>query len=739
MTDLVAKVAVENTYFSRGEDFDYKIPQQLAETVLPGTAVFVPFGRNNQHRRGIVLSVSSGETEKLKPILALDVQTDRLSDEFLQLAAWLKDRCFTTTYTCLKLMLPKNAGKNGGATEKMARLTGIMPTKKLTPKQEAVVTLLQNMGNVSCAEIKQFCSVGDSVLNTLEKYGVLELYLRERLRIPYSVQKEQAKAICLSKEQQTAFDRLRAAIDEPAFAQALLYGVTGSGKTQVYLKLIDHALEQGKDVIVMVPEIALTVQTISIFLKRYGDTVAVFHSGLSAGERYDAYKRAARGDVKIVVGTRSAVFAPLSNLGLVVIDEEQEDSYKSEMSPRYNAKDVARFRCAYHNALLLLASATPKIETYSAAVNGKYILCTLKERFGQAQLPQVVTVDMKEEFRARNFSPISSVLAERLRENFDAGNQAILLINRRGYNTFIACRDCGHVITCPNCSISLTYHSDTNSLHCHYCGYVRRLDNVCPQCGGNNVRYSGYGTQRIEDELHALLPQARILRMDADTTARKYAHDKLLNSFAKREYDILVGTQMVAKGLDFPSVKLVGVVNADNALYSESYNASEKSFDLITQVIGRSGRRDATGIAVIQTINPFNPTIECAAAQDYISFYETEVELRRLLIYPPFCDLLYILFTGDDELNIAQCAQFFFEDLVHENQLCDAEQKMIILGPAPAKIFKISNVYRYHLIIKCKNNKAIRGLIRNVMDKTAAQKQFKNVQITADFNPADMN
>lgn len=739
MTDLVARIAVENTFFSRGEDFDYKIPPPLQQAVLPGVCVFVPFGRNNQKRHGVVLSVSAGSGDALKEILAVDTQTVRLSDECLQLAAWLKERCFSTSYACLRLMLPNRAGKAGGATEKMIRLCAGQPQKQLTAKQQAVINLLQDTGTVSCAEAKQFCSVGDSVLNTLAKYGAVEFYQRERLRIPYITEAAEPEDIILSAQQQTAFERLSCALESPKNEQALLFGVTGSGKTQVYLKLIDRVLEQGRDAIVLVPEIALTVQTISIFLKRYGNMVAVFHSGLSAGERYDAYKRAQRGDVKIVVGTRSAVFAPLQNLGLIVIDEEQEDSYKSEMSPRYNAKEVARFRCAYHKALLLLASATPRVETYCAAKNGKYILCKLAQRYGSAQLPQVVTVDMREEFRAKHFSPISSVLASHLRENFEAGNQAILLINRRGYNTFIACQDCGHVITCPNCSISMTYHSDTGSLHCHYCGYIQRLENTCPQCGGSNVRYSGYGTQRIEDELQALLPQARILRMDADTTAHKNAHDKLLNSFARREYDIMVGTQMVAKGLDFPSVRLVGVVNADNALYNECYNAAEKSFDLITQVIGRSGRRDATGTAVIQTIDPYNPTIEYAAAQDYASFYDTEIELRRLLIYPPFCDLLYILFSGENELAVAQCAQFFFTQLVQQNRTDGQEEKMIILGPSPAKILKISNIYRYHLIIKCKNSRAIRTLVRKTQEAASAQKQFKTIQITADFNPADMN
>ena len=372
MTDLVARIAVENTFFSRGEDFDYKIPPPLQQAVLPGVCVFVPFGRNNQKRHGVVLSVSAGSGDALKEILAVDTQTVRLSDECLQLAAWLKERCFSTSYACLRLMLPNRAGKAGGATEKMIRLCAGQPQKQLTAKQQAVINLLQDTGTVSCAEAKQFCSVGDSVLNTLAKYGAVEFYQRERLRIPYITEAAEPEDIILSAQQQTAFERLSCALESPKNEQALLFGVTGSGKTQVYLKLIDRVLEQGRDAIVLVPEIALTVQTISIFLKRYGNMVAVFHSGLSAGERYDAYKRAQRGDVKIVVGTRSAVFAPLQNLGLIVIDEEQEDSYKSEMSPRYNAKEVARFRCAYHKALLLLASATPRVETYCAAKNGKY-------------------------------------------------------------------------------------------------------------------------------------------------------------------------------------------------------------------------------------------------------------------------------------------------------------------------------------------------------------------------------
>ena len=419
----------------------------------------------------------------------------------------------------------------------------------------------------------------------------------------------------------------------------LLFGVTGSGKTQVYLKLIDKALENQKDVIVLVPEISLTPQALSIFHKRYGDKVAVFHSGLSLGERNDEYKRADRGEAKIVIGTRSAVFAPLHNLGLIIMDEEQESTYKSERTPKYNTKDVANFRCKYNKALFLMTSATPSLETYSNALNNKYVLCELTQRFGDAKLPQVITVDMKQEMKNGNKSPISAKLKELIEDTLDNNKQVILLINRRGYNTFIACNDCGHVITCPNCSISLTYHSANNRLVCHYCGYTKKLDNVCPQCKGNNIRYSGFGTQKIEDELAYLFPDARILRMDADTTSTKFSHEKMFNAFANHEYDIMIGTQMVAKGLDFDDVTLVGVVNADNSLYDESYNSAERCFDLITQVVGRSGRRDGNGKAVIQTINPYNQTLEYASKQDYKSFYENEIELRKLLTYPPYCDI----------------------------------------------------------------------------------------------------
>ncbi len=740
MTDKIAEVAVENTFFSFGENFSYKIPQNLSDEIFCGCAVEIPFGKNNQKRYGIVLSIFNGDTSKLKEISRKVPNSVTLSDEFLKLSKWMKERYFTCEYECLKLMLPKGFGKIGDRNERMVRLKPNFHCEKITVKQQSVINLLNDVESASFSEVKEFCSVGDSVLKTLHKNGVIEFFEQEVYRQPYVTDKKNEKnEIVLSNKQQTAYEKLLKLSNSNDFKTALLFGITGSGKTQVYLKLIDDVVRKGKDVIVMVPEIALTVQTISIFIKRYSNQVAVFHSGLSLGERFDEYKRVNRGEAKIVIGTRSAVFAPVHNLGLIVIDEEQESSYKSEMSPKYNAKDVSKFRCAYNKCLLVLASATPSVESYSLAEHGKYELCEIDERYGNSKLPEVITVDMKNEYKNKNFSPISSKLAELLKSNYDSGFQSILLINRRGYNTFIACQDCGHVITCPNCSISLTYHSVSNRLQCHYCGYTKKLDNICPECNGHNVRYSGYGTQRIEDEIKALLPNANILRMDADTTSKKFSHEKLLKDFAEKKYDVMVGTQMVAKGLDFPDVKLVGIVNADNSLYSEEYNASEKSFDLMTQVIGRSGRSDENGLAVIQTINPYNQIIEYAAKQDYKSFYETEIELRQMLTYPPFCDLITILFLGKDELNVSLCAKSFFEKLVELNTNKYSDEKIIVLGPSPSKISKINNEFRYNMIIKCKNNKNIRKMITEILKFCSKIKEYKDISISVDLNPIGIN
>ncbi len=741
MNRLIATVAVENTFFSGASDYDYYIPDNLKDDITLGSLVRVPFGRGNVVRKGIVVSIYSAMNSELKEIVGVDKKQQPLSKEMVELSLWMKERYFCTTYDCLKQMLPRGLGKIGDKNTKMVRLReNEASVKKLTPKQQTVLNLLYDVGAAQLNEICEFCSVGKSVVDNLVKYGVCEYYEKEIYRNPYSNITSNCKKeeIILSNAQQKAFDTYNAMLHSKG-GTGLLFGVTGSGKTQVYLRLIDEAVAMDRDVIVLVPEISLTPQMLSIFHKRYGKQVAVFHSGLSLGERNDEYKRALRGDAKIVIGTRSAVFAPLQNIGLIIMDEEQEHTYKSERTPRYQTREIAKFRSKYNKALFLMTSATPSVESYSAALSGKYTLCEMTERYGDSKLPKVITVDMKQEIKNGNKSPISETLREMIKENLERKKQTILLINRRGYNTFIACNSCGHVITCPNCSISLTYHSYNNLLMCHYCGFAKPLDNICPECGQNSIRYSGYGTQRIEDELSRLFPEARVLRMDADTTSKKFSHQKLFDSFSNGEYDILIGTQMVAKGLDFPNVTLVGVVNADNSLYDENYTAQEKSFDLITQVVGRSGRRNENGFAVIQTINPYNEVIKYASKQDYHSFYENEIALRKVLTYPPFCDIYSVSFISEDENNAALCAKAFFEFLVKLNKEEYSSEKIIVLGPSAAKISKLNNEYRYRLAVKCKNSKIVRKMLNDILNRLSKIKEYSGVSVSVDLNPTELN
>lgn len=737
MNFKIATVAVDNTFFSFDTDYDYILPNEFEAYI--GSRVNVPFGKGNTERSGIIIAISKSDKSNLQLKSIIEVLDRPLSDEMISLALWMKERCFCTTYDCLKQMLPRAYGKIGSKTLKIVRLAeNDIDFSSLTKKQRNVCELLADIGAAGVNEICEFCSVGISVLNTLKKHNIVEFYNKEIMRNPYLTSKEVCKEdIVLSPEQNDAYLQNRQLLGKSGVS--LLFGVTGSGKTQVYLKLIDDVLNEGKDAIVLVPEISLTPQVLEKFRSRYGSKTAVIHSGLSLGERNDEFKRIDRGEAKIVIGTRSAVFAPVHNLGIIIIDEEQEQTYKSERTPRYNARDVAKFRTKYNNALLLLGSATPSIESYSNALKGNYFLSVLTERYGNAVLPNVVCVDMKNEMRNGNKSCISSVLRESLIEAVENNKQAILLINRRGYNTFIACNECGHILTCPNCSISLTYHSYNNRLTCHYCGYTKRLDNKCDNCQSNSVRYSGYGTQRIEEEVSALVPGAKVLRMDADTTSTKFSHEKLLNQFAQKEYNILIGTQMVAKGLDFEDVSLVGVVNADNSLYDESYSANERAFDLITQVIGRAGRRDTQGKAIIQTVNPYNEIIEFASNQDYNAFYESEIQMRRLMIYPPFCDIFLATFTGDNENDVALCSKEFFETMVKLNNSQYSDVKLVALGPTPAKISKINNSYRYRLALKTKNNKRIRQMITNILKSVQKNKLYSKVSIGISLNPADIS
>lgn len=633
--------------------------------------------------------------------------------------------------------------RTGDATVRMVRLCAereevekLLPS--LTKKQRAVVEVLLDAGCASVKELCYFTGVTPVVVTALEKKGAVAYYESEIYRNPVrggGQAQASPSELVLTQKQQSAFEELLKQYHLGRGGVSLLFGVTGSGKTQVFLRMIDEVSAQGKGVIVMVPEISLTPQTLAIFQKRYGNSVAVFHSALSLGERMDEWKRVKNGEAGIVVGTRCAVFAPFADLGLIIMDEEQEHTYKSESSPRYHARDVAKFRCAQQNALLLLASATPSVESYAAAQSGRYSLHVLNERYGDAVLPEVITVDLCEENAAGNRTAISRRLCAELEQNLAVGQQSILLMNRRGYHTFAACRSCGHVVSCPNCSISLTYHRANGRLMCHYCGYSEPLRDTCPDCGEKDVRYAGFGTQRVEDELLLLLPQARILRMDADTTMSRYAHEDKLAAFARGEFDIMLGTQMVAKGLDFPNVTLVGVISADQQLYNDDYRSLERTFALLTQVVGRSGRGAIKGRAVIQTLTPENPVIRQAARQDYEAFYQTEIMLRKAMVYPPFCDILCIGFVGEQEAQVAAASKCFLEQLKALSRSDYPEQKFIVLGPMPPRIAKLSNKFRYRLIVKCRNVKGFRAMIAQLLTQFPKDARFKGVTAYADMNP----
>lgn len=615
----------------------------------------------------------------------------------------------------------------------------LFSSQKLTKKQLEVLNTLADIGTATVKEVCYFTGFTPSVIQALAKKGLVEIFDNEVYRDPCenkSVTVEKTE-IVLNEEQQTAFESLLNQYSKGKVLTALLHGITGSGKTMVYIRLIDEMLEKGKNVIVMVPEIALTPQTLNLFRSRYGTDVAVFHSALSAGQRMDEWKRVKNDDVRIVVGTRSAVFAPLENLGLIIIDEEQEHTYKSEQTPRYSAKDVARFRCAYHKALLVFSSATPSVETYARAKQGMYKVCKLTKRFSDSVLPEVRIVDMLTDALSKS-SNFSEELKNRLQYNLENGKQSILLINRRGYNTFAECKACGHVMTCPSCSISMTYHHANGRLMCHYCGYSEPFTSVCPECGSNDLRYSGTGTQKIEDELSELFLDARILRMDADSTYGRNSHEKKLRDFADGKYDILLGTQMVAKGLDFENVTLVGVINADQQLNNDDFRSQERTFDLLTQVVGRAGRGKFKGTAVIQTCNPQNDVIQIAAKQDYETFFEDELRTRKMLIYPPYCDICLIGFVGENENKVKSASQRFTDILKQKLSGEYNELKIIALGPMAARVSKISNKFRYRLILKCKNSARFRALMSEMLKVTGSEKAFIGVSVYIDINPENI-
>lgn len=605
-------------------------------------------------------------------------------------------------------------------------------------RQDVVQALIQE-GQLSKYDLQYLTAVSDGVLRTMIRQGILQEWEEEVFRLPEQETVPRKQDFVLNEEQQTAYQRLYSLLHTGKPEAALLFGVTGSGKTQVYLKLIQSALEQGKSAIVLVPEIGLTPQMIRRFMAQFGDCTAVLHSALSAGERYDSWKRIRSGQARVVVGTRSAVFAPVQNLGVIILDEEQDDAYKSEHNPKYHARDIAKYRAVQENALVVFGSATPSVETFYGAEQGKYPMLALRQRYAGAALPVVTIADMRGLVREGYTGAVGPILRREIEQCLDAEKQCILFLNRRGAAKQVTCTACGWVPECDSCSISMSYHSANGRLMCHYCGHSVPLPTICPNCGSTHLKTEGVGTQRLETELHEMFPDVKIFRMDADTTGTKNSHARILSAFEQEKTGILLGTQMITKGLDFDRVTLVGIIDADQGLFAQDYRARERTFSLLTQVVGRAGRRgDSCGHAVIQTYSPKNSVILNAARQDYEEFYETEIELRHALQCPPAAQIVMLTASGEREQEVLAAliaVKTRLESLM-AGQFADFCYP--VLGPAPAGIVRLQNRYRYHLAIRCPDGKRRRELIGGILREFAANRTWKSVSLSVDINPAQI-
>ena len=742
-------VAVSNATFHFDKLYTYAVMPDQQDTVRLGSMVLVPFGRGSRARMGVVLACDAEpESAKLKFLFDVAPASACLTPELLRLVHFLKERTFCTYYEAVKAVIPYGAqykptvAEDGVTpvlqkqlvrhTENAYKLVGTLPPKpRPTAKQLAAVALLAG-GERTLSALEEK-GISRAVLDNLCAKGVLECSKVNKSIDLYSSIPLKNEPILLTEEQQAAYNALLPGLEDAAPHSALLYGVTGSGKTLVFLKLIEHCLQMGRRALVLVPEISLTPQMILRLKSQFGKRVAVQHSALNHTERLLQWQMIQDGGADIVVGTRSAIFSPLENIGLVIIDEEQEHTYRSESAPRYSAHEVARQRAAENGALLLLASATPSTESYYAAQHGRTQLVRLTKRYGGNPLPKVQIVDMRAELASGNPREISLAMEDAIRHNLEAGKQTILLLNRRGYQTVAQCEDCREELKCQKCSVPMVYHKSAHKLLCHYCG--SQLDPPparCPACGGK-LQYRGFGTQKAEEELAKLFPEARILRMDQDTTAAKDAHEKLLAKFARHEYDIMVGTQMVAKGLDFEDVTLVGVLGIDSLLFAQGFRAYETVFSLVTQVVGRSGRAKDPGFAIIQTTDPDNPVLNLAAAQDYDAFFEQEIAYRKLGLYPPFCGLCVVGFAGPKESEVAR-ASARFAALLGRQAAKQPDLPLRVLGPTPGSIEKINDSYRYKLTVKCRNDRRFRNLIRETLTLYEQEKLPGKATVVVDLH-----
>lgn len=714
---MVVGVLVQLSNKNIDKIFDYNVDDNIKSKIKIGIRVEVPFG--HQMLEGFVLEIKDkSNLTNLKNIIRIIDEDIVLNDELIRLGKSMKNETLSTLISCYQVMLPKALkAKKGNIINKKYDIYYKLVEKegKFNNKQQLIIDKLKEKELI---EREKLLEISPSSLKTLLKNNNIIEVKKEHYRVDYQEKNDLIKK--LSDDQEEVVSNV--CLDSNDVY--LLHGVTGSGKTEVYIKLISKVIQNKKTAIVLVPEISLTPQMVNRFSEVFGKRIAALHSALSEGEKYDEWRRINKGEVSIVIGARSAIFAPLNNLGIIIIDEEHSNSYKQDNNPRYDAKEIAKQRAKTNNCPVLMGSATPSLESYARAQKNSYKLLSLPRRINGKELPKVNIVDMNNEIRKGNYH-FSELLLNSIKEKLEKKEQIILLLNRRGYSSFITCKNCGYTIKCPNCDITLTYHKTSNTLRCHYCGYGTKLPNICPECVEKSIKDLGVGTEKIEEELHKII-DARILRMDFDTTSRKGMHKKMINSFKNHEYDILLGTQIVAKGLDFDNVTLVGVINSDTSLNIPDFRSSENTFSLLSQVAGRSGRSEKPGSVIIQTYNPNHYAIEYTKKHDYIGFYNEEMNIRRNLKYPPFFYICYLKISSKDYDLASKEANKIKKSL--EQNLTES----IILGPSPANVFRVNNVYRYGIIIKYKKEKNL----YNVLNMLVEHYKINNkLTLDIDFNP----
>ena len=719
---MIVKVLVELSNKNIDRTFDYIVPKELESDIKIGIRVKVPFA--NMELEGFVLEVSdSSEVNDLKKIISIVDKDIVLNAELIELGKYMQSSLLCTLISCYQAMLPKALkAKNGVNIGKKMDTYLTLSTasySKLTDKQTEVINFIKNNRRVLRKEAN---SISISAVRTLLNKGILIEEKEEVYRLDHT--SDTCRKNRLTSCQQETVDKILKC--KGTSSTFLIHGVTGSGKTEIYMEIIEKLLEENKSSIMLVPEISLTEQIVSRFKKRFTSDIAILHSRLSEGEKYDEWRRIARGEVKIVIGARSAVFAPLKNIGVIIIDEEHTDSYKQDSAnPKYHALDIAKWRSVYGNFPVVLGSATPTLESYARAKKGIYNLITLNERVNGKELPETVIVDMNKEMKQKS-GDFSKKLVESMKDAFSRNEQVILLLNRRGYASFVTCKSCSYVSKCPNCDITLTYHKSSNTLRCHYCGYGAKLDSICPSCKEKAISALGIGTEKVEEELTKLFPNKKVIRMDYDTTSKKGSHEKIIKSFESHEYDILLGTQMIAKGLDFPNVTLVGVINADTSLNIPDFRSSETTFDLLCQVAGRSGRGEKAGKVLIQTFNPEHYAIRYAKNHDYAGFYEEEMKIRKVLGYSPYYYLTSIKVSSKD-----------YEQARNESNkigkyLNKNLKSTIVLGPSVAAVFKVNNIYRFQMVLKYKKEDSLYNVLSELIDH---YKSNSKIKIDIDFNP----